>query len=133
MRVVTSPPGATVEVAGQKCTTPCTLRVPPGRHSVTATLTGHGRALRVIETPRDSEILLHMEPSSGTLSIRSTPPGATIILNGQERTEKTPTMMKLPVGRYTLEVVREGSGRDVEEVEIKDSVITNVDVNFTGR
>jgi predicted Ser/Thr protein kinase len=133
MRVVTSPPGASVEVAGQNCTTPCTLRVPPGRHSVTATLAGHRRALRVIEAPRDAEIFLHMERSAGTLAVRSTPPGATIILNGQERAEKTPTVLNLPVGRYKLEVVREGSGRDVEEVDIKDSVITNVDVNFTGR
>jgi serine/threonine-protein kinase len=133
MRVVTSPPGATVEVAGQNCTTPCTLRVRPGRHSVTATLAGHRRALRIIEAPRDSELFLHMERSSGTLNVRSNPAGATIVLNGQERAEKTPAMLTLPVGRYKLEVVREGAGRDVEDVEIKESVITNVDVNFTGK
>jgi serine/threonine-protein kinase len=132
MRVVTSPPGATVEIAGQTCTTPCTLRVAPGRHSVTATLPAHRRALRIIEAPRDSEIFLHMERSTGTLAVRSTPPGATIVLNGQERAERTPAVLNLPVGQYKLEVVREGQ-RDVEEVTVKDGVITNVDVNFPGR
>jgi hypothetical protein len=73
-----------------------------------------------------------MERSTGTLAVRSTPPGATIILNGEERSERTPAVLQLPVGHYKLEVVREGQ-RDVEEVDIKDSVITNVDVNFPGR
>jgi hypothetical protein len=132
MRVVTSPPGASVEIAGQNCTTPCTIRVPPGRHSVTATLAGHRRALRIIEAPRDTEVFLHMEPSVGTLGVRSTPPGATIILNGQERAEKTPIALKLPVGHYKLEVVRDGQ-RNVEEVDIKEGVFTNVDVSFTSR
>jgi hypothetical protein len=43
-------------------------------------------------------------PSGGTVAIESTPTGATIVLNGQER-GKTPTTLRLDPGEYTLEII----------------------------
>jgi hypothetical protein len=71
-----------------------------------------------------------MEQTTGTLMVRSDPAGANIVVDGQTRQEKTPAMLTLPVGRHRVEIVKEGFKRDVEEVQIKDSVITNIDVNW---
>jgi hypothetical protein len=43
----------------------------------------------------------------GTIHVQSTPPGATVLLNGQDRGE-TPATLLLAAGDYQLEIVREG-------------------------
>ena len=132
LHLITSPPGATITLdTGETCKTPCDVEVSPGRHVVTANLEGHRKALRIMEFPRDTEVYLPLERTSGTLAVRSTPPGADIILNGQPRGEKTPAVLHLPPGHYKLEVSKEGMAKDVDDVEVKDSGITNVDVNFS--
>jgi hypothetical protein len=130
-RVVTTPPGATILIDNRvTCTSPCSVTLPTGRHTLAATLDGHRRGLKIFELPRESEVFVLMEQTTGTLMVRSDPAGANIVVDGQTRQEKTPAMLTLPVGRHRVEIVKEGFKRDVEEVQIKDSVITNIDVNW---
>jgi serine/threonine-protein kinase len=121
VQVITSPGGAKVSIDGAEvCTSPCSQPLPKGRHVITARLEGFREARRIIETPDDSNLTIDLDRITGTLSVSSTPPGATIILNGQARAEKTPTVMKLPVGSYRLQVVRDDQKTDEEVVAVTD-------------
>jgi serine/threonine protein kinase len=134
VRFITSPTGAVITTgAGQSCTTPCTMPLPAGRNSISATLDGYRKALRVVEAPKEDELVVTLEKSMGTLAVKSTPPGATISVDGAEQPKKTPAILQLPVGHYRLQLSKEGFANYSEEVDVKDAVITNVDVNWGSR
>lgn len=134
-RLITNPPGALLVVDGAEesaCTSPCSLSLRQGRHTLAATKDGYRRTLRILETPIESEIYVNLEPTSGTVMIRTEPRNATIIVNGETRPEKTPTMLKLPAGRYKIELVLDDD-REQNEVVVRDSAITNLAVTFGAR
>jgi hypothetical protein len=131
-RIVTNPPGAFVVVDGvseQSCTSPCTLGLKPGRHTLSATLAAYRRTLRIFEAPRDSELFLNMDRSAGTVIVRSVPQGASVVVDGHQRNEKTPAMLNLPAGPHTIEVIRNGQ-RQSHQVNVVDSAISHVSVEF---
>ncbi|MBC8165695.1 MAG: protein kinase [Bryobacteraceae bacterium] len=131
-RLVTNPAGAFLVVDGSSelsCQSPCSLPLAAGRHTLAATMTGFRRTLRILSMPADSQVFINMERQTGTIMVRSDPRGASILVNGQTRTEKTPAMLTLPTGNYTLEVLYEGQ-RETHEVIVKDAAITNLAVNF---
>jgi tRNA A-37 threonylcarbamoyl transferase component Bud32 len=131
-RLVTNPPGAYVVVdgtSGLSCTTPCSLDLGRGRHTLAATMNGYRRALKIFETPADSEVFINLEQSLGTVVVRSEPRGATIVVDGRSRSEKTPAILNLPSGQHTIEIVRDGE-RESHEVTVRESAITNVQVTF---
>lgn len=132
--VATVPPGAKIVfdgVGSRSCVAPCQMTLGAGRHTLTAALDGYRLQSRIFNLPQDREILIAMERSVGTLTIRTTPSGATIILNGQERREKTPASLTLPTGRYHIELVKEGQRKEQYDVEVKDGVVSNIDVAWT--
>jgi serine/threonine protein kinase len=134
-RLITNPPGATLVVDGNPgttCKSPCELELPPGRHTLAATLEGYRRTLKIFEAPANSEIFLNLDRMSGTLMIRSEPRGATIIINGETRSEKTPAMITLPTGRYTVDIVQ-NDRRESQEVTIGESKITNLAIELPDR
>ncbi|KUH32305.1 hypothetical protein APY94_10440 [Thermococcus celericrescens] len=63
--VATSPAGATVEVDGRECVTPCNLSIMPGNHSLTVEKEGYERTF-IMVTLREGEI------TSVNLSLRKT-------------------------------------------------------------
>ena len=131
-RIVTNPPGAFVVVDGvseQSCTSPCVLPLKPGRHTLSATLAGYRRTLRIFEAPRDAELFLNMDRASGTVIVRSDPQGASIVVDGQDRNERTPAMLNLPAGPHTIEVVRNGQ-RESQKVIVADGAISHVSAKF---
>ena len=69
-----------------------------GRHTLSATLGGYRRTLRIFEVPRDAELFLNMDRASGTVMVRSEPAGASIVVDGEQRSERTPAMLHLPAG-----------------------------------
>ncbi|MBI4905674.1 MAG: protein kinase [Acidobacteria bacterium] len=133
MRVVTNPPGAKVMFDGQPsqmCTTPCEMPLDNGRHTLAAMLEGHRTQSRILSIPQDREAVIMLERATGTLMVRSTPAGVTIIVDGQERPEKTPAMLTLPTGKHKLEFVKEGLNKQAQEVEIGDGTVNNIDVRW---
>jgi serine/threonine protein kinase len=122
-RFVSSPPGARIIVDGNpdlSCTAPCALPLPDGRHTLLARLENYRDLNRVFELPRDAHIGLDMDRLAGTLSVSSSPPGAAILLNGQQRPERTPAVLKLPAGSYRLQVVSGDIRTEEEIVVIRD-------------
>lgn len=134
-RVVTNPPGAQVVVDGKPelaCTTPCSVELPMGRHTLATTMNGYRRAQRIFNLPAEAEVFINLEKAAGTLMIKSDPPGGTILIDGQPRGEKTPAMILVPTGSHRIEVQMQGFRNYVEDMEVKDSAITNIDVNWSS-
>ncbi len=130
VRITSSPPGALVVLNNDdalRCTTPCALELPAGRHTMTVTLDGHRRAARIFQVPEESVQSIAMERLMGRLSIRTTPPGAAIYVNGGLRPERTPALLSLPAGRHRIAVVREGFPRQEEEVVIRDGGLSDLE------
>ncbi len=108
---------------GWTCNTPCTLPLPPGRHTLLATMQGFRNANRIFQVPEESAMNISMERTGGTLSLTSTPTGSTIIINGQVRPERTPAVLTLPVGTYQVKLVNGKLQCDPKPVKIVDGAI----------
>ncbi len=135
VRLITNPSGATLTADGKpslSCTSPCSLPLNAGRHTVVAALAGFRRTLRIVDAPGDEQVFLSLDRMAGTLMVQSEPRGATISINGQARAEKTPAMIGVPEGSYRVDLDLEGK-RQTKEVVVKDSSITNVAVSFEAQ
>ncbi len=121
VQIMSSPGGAQVVVDDSPfCTTPCKQPLARGRHVVVVRAEGHRETRRVIEVPGEANLTIDLERLSGTLSVSSTPPGATIFINGIARAEKTPAVFRLPVGVVKLRVERDAVKSDEETVNITE-------------
>jgi serine/threonine protein kinase len=125
-RIMTSPPGARVVIDGNSqlvCRAPCSLPLAPGRHTLMAQAEGYRDANRILEIPGDADLNVEMERTGGTLALSSNMVGSTIIINGQERAEKTPVVLNLPVGTYQVRLVNGRFQCDTDPVHIQDGSI----------
>jgi serine/threonine-protein kinase len=130
--IATDPPDALIEVDAQTdsvqtCRSPCDLRLPAGRHTLSAVLEGYRKALKVFEVQRQVEVGLPLIKQFGTVMINAQVPGASIILNGQERPEKSPAVLNLSPGQYTLTIVT-----DKEELTTKFDLQDGAILTFGG-
>ena len=57
------------------CTTPCNLNLAMGRHTLLVTSKGYRDAQRVFTLPNDPGLIVNLEPTAGTLSLVTNPPG----------------------------------------------------------
>ncbi|MFN7938533.1 MAG: protein kinase [Bryobacteraceae bacterium] len=133
VRVVTNPPGAKVMFDGQPrlmCTTPCDMTLPAGRHTLSTILDGYRSQSRILLVPEERSAVMALDRALGTLTIRTTPAGATIVIDGVERAEKTPASLTLSVGKHKLEVVRQGFAKQEQDVLIKDRVTTAIEFSW---
>jgi serine/threonine-protein kinase len=132
IQFVSNPPGVLLQVDQEtECQTPCQLELPPGEHRVRATKDNYQPQIRTLKVPGETEVFLSMLALQGELVIRSTPDGATVLLNGNPLPGRTPTRAKLPPGRYTIEVQKDGFVRDSGEVQIKDATVTTINAQLT--
>jgi serine/threonine-protein kinase len=128
----TSPPGASVildESQQLTCTSPCSLPIPPGRHTVSTTMEGYRPGLRIFRFPEEPDLMIYLARMTGQVQVVSDPPGASILVDDRRRTETTPTTLELPAGKHVIAVVREGYARNEQEIEVKDTAFMRM--NFT--
>ena len=136
VQIFSSPPGAGVVIDNDPsltCTTPCNLNLPAGRHTMVASLDGYRRAPKIFNLPQEATMSLTLERMMGRLSVRTTPPGATIYVNGEARPEKSPAMISLPAGKYHIAVVREGLSKQEEDVVVRDGGIADLEMSWGQR
>jgi len=127
----TTPPGAEIVIDSNpmlSCTSPCSLQLPGGRHTLAANLDGYRTALRIFRLPEESNLYLYLTPLSGQIQVLSQPSGAAILVDGVRRPETTPATLELPAGKHLIAVMKEGYQPDQQEVELKDSAF--VRLNF---
>ncbi len=94
------------------CTTPCTLNLPMGRHTLVLTSKGFREAQRVFSLPSEPGLIVNLDPTMGTLSLVTKPTGLAVIIDGQEQARKTPADFSLSVGEHHIQVLR---GADKQE------------------
>ena len=132
VQLLTDPPGAQVTVDSDSslaCKTPCMLSVPSGRHSLSAQLNGYRSYPRVFNVPQDGDIFIQLNKTVGTLSVTSSPPGASIEINGETQSKHTPALFNLPPGTYHVKVARSGSFLDFD-VHVRDGEFLTRNVTF---
>jgi serine/threonine protein kinase len=132
IQFLTEPPGAQVVIDGNSsatCRTPCMLPLSAGRHSLTVQLAGYRPYPRVFNVPQESDIFLQLAKVSATLSVTSTPAGATIELNGALQSNRTPALFTLAPGSYHFKVARSGASLDFD-VQLRDGDVITKHVDF---
>jgi len=132
VQFLTEPPGAQVTVDGNSslaCKTPCMLPLSGGRHALTVQLAGYRPYPRVFNVPQDGDLFLRLSKASGTLSITSEPPGATIEVDGVPEGKRTPAVFSLAPGMYHVKVARSGAFIDFD-VQLRDGEFINKRVDF---
>ena len=132
LRLTTNPAGGTVTFDGNettRCTTPCTVTLPRGRHTFRITRDGYRPLDRIISIPQDTGLFLDLRPQMGTLMISTRPAGLIVLIDGQRQSDVTPLSRSLPVGEHQVVVIN-GDNRQSFPVTIQDSKIITQSVNW---
>ncbi len=130
--LTTMPAGADAVFDGNAelhCTTPCTLNLPMGRHTLVVNSKGFREAQRVFNLPSEPGLIIALDATMGTLSLVTKPAGLTVIIDGQEQARKTPADFLLSVGEHHVQVLR---GADKQEFTslIRDNVVSQKSIEW---
>ena len=131
-QLTTNPAGAEAVFDGSAdlhCTTPCSLNLPIGRHTLTLRHDGYRETQRVFTLPNDPGLIVSLEATTGTLSLVTNPPGLAIVVDGKEQARKTPASLPLPVGEHTVQVLK-GSEKQEFVIEIRDGVLSQKTIDW---
>ena len=131
-QLTTMPAGADAVFDGNAelhCTTPCTLNLPMGRHTLVLSSKGYREAQRVFNLPSDPELIVNLEATMGTLSLVTKPAGLAVIIDGQEQTRKTPADFPLSVGEHRIQVLR-GTEKQEFTAQIRDNVVSQKSIEW---
>jgi serine/threonine protein kinase len=133
--VSSEPPGASAQLDGSpenSCTTPCTLSATPGRHSIVLTHAGFRDATRDVQVSADMSDLptILLAAANGVLMLQTQPDGATIYLNDQQQSQKTPAQLTLRPGQYRL-TVQKGTQKASQTIDIKDGDFRHLSIPLT--
>lgn len=121
--------GARVAVddrADWTCEAPCRISgLPPGTHTVVATLDGFHSSRRQLEIGANAQevVEIHLEDARVTALITSEPSGGDIYIDGRKIPQKTNAKVPLARGTYRIKVVKAGVG-EAEQVLVvnKDEI-----------
>ena len=133
VEVVSNPPGAIVVFDrddSRTCSTPCTRILSTGRHEYSISLAGYRTRMRIFELPKEPRQVVLLDKLAGTVMVSSKPSGATVLIDGQPRNQKTPAVITLPAGRYKLELVLEGRSHE-QMFEVKDGETDKIEIDLT--
>lgn len=133
LEIRTTPPGARVIVddGAEICISPCTLELRAGRHTLTAQLEQFESANRVLNLPEEGQVYLSLRQQTGSVAITSTPPGATINIDGADYAQKAPVIVRLPVGKHKITVSMPGLGEKTQEFEVQNGESSSWNVYFS--
>ena len=140
IQVRSDPDGADILVdgflPGQK--TPCIVEnLSEGRHLIAVSMPGfrpYEKEITVLHDPSrefDGEVTLYLTPyGSGELSVKSTPPGASVAIDSISLTQKTPcTFPYLTMGGYSMKVTS-GEEDTTIDFEIAPGMVTEYECDF---
>jgi hypothetical protein len=123
--VTTNPAGARVVLddnQGLSCIAPCQLHGVSGTHRLAVSQPGYlneTREIHLEDTALDVPVIV-LRPRTGTLMLTSSPPGATIRINGDLIPRLTPTEIPLKPGSYSVTVEKDGASR-TERIDLRES------------
>jgi serine/threonine-protein kinase len=132
VELLTDPPGAKIVVDNRlrdACTSPCTLSLQNGRHTMLAQLNGYTDARRIFAVPEDDSVFVTLAKSMGVLIVTSSPSGASIFVDGRNYGH-TPSTLHLPPGLHVLALVN-GPLRHEETVEVQNDGLAERNFRFS--
>ena len=131
-KLTTTPAGAEATIDGSpelRCTSPCSVKLPLGRHTIVIQHEGYREAQRVFNLPNDPGLIVNLLPKTGVLSVVSMPPGLEIVVDGQSQGRKTPASLTLAVGSHRVQVLKDGQKQEFA-VDIRDGVLTERNIDW---
>lgn len=121
VRIETEPPGAKVFLDRRFVgVSPVVVpEVEVGEHELVVELEGYGRVERKVEIrPGEQKVSVILESLMGTITVRSSPPGATVAVDGKE-VGKTPLSFKAKAGPHRVVVTLFGFDPYVADVRVR--------------
>jgi len=112
-----------------RCTSPCSLSLPLGRHTIQIHRDGFRDVQRVFNLPNDPGVIIALSQATGVVSLSSTPPGLAIIVDGKEQARKTPASLLLPVGAHKIAIVKDGQKQEFT-VDVREGVVVERSMNW---
>jgi hypothetical protein len=103
-----SPPGAQFQVDGRSdpsWVTPFNVTaLGPGKHIISASKSGYSSEIRSVDVAAGSKtsLTLHLSPVNALMVVNSTPPGATVMLDGKPSGRVTPAQFAVEKGSHTI-------------------------------
>jgi serine/threonine-protein kinase len=133
VRFMSEPAGAEVTIDADpknRCETPCSLQLPLGRHTYSMRLAGYRNEIKLIDLKAGGEaVSARLEKRVGLVRVTSTPPGATVAVNGERQQGVTPLTLRLLPGTYRVSIEREG--RRVERnVSVTEDSAVQIDATL---
>jgi serine/threonine protein kinase len=132
VELLTEPPGAKIVVDNRlrdACTSPCSLSLQNGRHTMLAQMSGYTDARRIFTVPEDDSVFVTLAKSMGVLIVTSSPPGASIFVDGKNYGH-TPSTLHLPAGMHVLALVN-GPLRHEETIDIQNDGLAERNFRFS--
>jgi serine/threonine protein kinase len=130
----TGEPGARVVADGKDdtaCTTPCSIALAPGKHSLLFSQAGHYPERREVQVAREgADVSVTLRPILGTVMISTTPAGATVSVDGRGVVGETPLTLKLPFGKHVVSAAKEGFAASQRTIEVSDDNILSVSITL---
>jgi hypothetical protein len=103
-----NPQGAQFQVDGKSdpsWVTPFTVTaLGPGKHIISASKSGYSSEIRSVDVAAGSKtsLVLHLSPVNALMVVNSTPPGATVMLDGKSSGRVTPAQFAVENGSHTI-------------------------------
>jgi PKD repeat protein len=141
LSVSSNPSGASVYVdTVYQGTTPVIIpQLAPGSHTVLLTLTGYTDYDTTVnvyagQTPLINHPFTQSQPSqtTGSLQVSTTPSGATIILDGNNKGQTPATLSDLSTGDHTVKLTRSGYWDSSQTVHIDAEKTTPLDITLVS-
>ena len=130
---ITAPSDATIFINNQQKTTGNWKgRLNAGVYSVEAQKDKHRPAKQDIEVSAGDSRTIDLQPTAicGSLEVLTTPPSASITINGKNYGYTPNTINKLLIGDYTLILEKQGYGTITKTISIKENLTTELNENL---
>lgn len=137
IRIVANVVGASAALRGGagvtvgQCQTPCTLNnLDPAQYSLEVRKEGYRPIQTALEVKEGlvSDQKIRLESITNGLLVKSHPSGADVFINGAKQSGQTPATLPLAPGQYNIIVTLEGYERYAGSAQVKDNVLTQLDV-----
>jgi eukaryotic-like serine/threonine-protein kinase len=109
-----SPQGAQFQVDGKSdpsWVTPFNVTgLSPGKHIISASKSGYSSEIRSVDVAAGGKtsLVLHLSPVNALMVVNSTPPGATVMLDGKPSGRVTPAQFAVEKGSHTILLRKQG-------------------------
>jgi hypothetical protein len=86
------------------CSTPCSIPLMPGRHTLTIAAANYGLARRIIEVPDQRDVFVPLTQNIAIVQLDTVPSGSTLYVDGKLEGQ-TPATLKLRPGPHQIRLL----------------------------